>query len=486
MKRTMAALVFGNSAYPAGSDLINPVNDANDLGAKLQSYGFEVIIATDRTVSKMEKDLKDFGESLNVSDVGLFFFAGHGMQIEGKNYLLALDTNMESEIDAKYSSLSLDKVVDVMAKSKAQTKIIILDACRSNPWEREWHRAPGLRGLASVYAPKGTIIGFATSPGEVAYDGTGRNGTYTAALLQHIDTPDCAIETMFKRVRNTVAAESKGRQTTWEHTSLSGEFFFNLSLGNLIEEYDGTALADKLFILDPASESNSIVAGLKTRNWYEQNAAVAKLDAGSVSKMNKDSLFVIGRNIYQAACGNARRVIDFLCNFMASTSGFPHEKRKAILDGMLFEIFFDAEAKLRGEIKGRFFQRVFDLQCHRDLKESFDFIADALIAARADYFVVPGKGHELPVTVATTRKDDIFYVDAIYVDGSNVLREADEPWLDSDDNPIYSSITQDSLATSLSEQMVVSARCLKITYTPKEITKADILRIQRGWTVRKI
>jgi uncharacterized caspase-like protein len=188
LKRKMAALVFGNSAYP-GNDLVNPVNDATDLGAKLQSYGFNAIVAKDRSVQDMEKDLKEFGKLLATHDVGLFFFAGHGMQIEGSNYLLALNTALDSETDAKYSSLPLDKVVDVMAKSQASTKIIILDACRNNPWERKWQRAPGLRGLASVYAPKGTIIGFATSPGEVASDGTGRNGTYTAALLQHIDTP---------------------------------------------------------------------------------------------------------------------------------------------------------------------------------------------------------------------------------------------------------------------------------------------------------
>ena len=191
----MAALVLGNAAYPDGDDLANPVNDATDLGAKLKGYGFEVIVAIDCTAKEMEKRLKAFRKLLETHEVGLFFFAGHGMQTEGSNYLLALDTDMETETDAKHSSLSLDKVVDVMAKSIASTKIIVLDACRNNPWERRWHRSPGTRGLASVYAPKGTIIGFATSPGEVAYDGVGRNGTYTAALLQHIDTPDCSIET---------------------------------------------------------------------------------------------------------------------------------------------------------------------------------------------------------------------------------------------------------------------------------------------------
>ena len=202
LKRSMTALVIGNADYPDGHDLMNPVHDADDFGAKLKGYGFEAIVVTDCTAKEMEKSLKLFRASLDKHDVGLFFFAGHGMQIEGSNYLLALDTDMDSETDAKHSSLSLDKVVDVMSKSTAATKIIILDACRNNPWERKWQRSAATRGLASVYAPKGTIIGFATSPGETAGDGDGRNGTYTAALLDHIDAPDCSIETMFKRVRN--------------------------------------------------------------------------------------------------------------------------------------------------------------------------------------------------------------------------------------------------------------------------------------------
>jgi Caspase domain len=389
-------LVFGNAAYPDENYLANPVNDATDLGAKLKGYGFEVIAATDCTAAEMEKQLKAFRKLLDTHEIGLFFFAGHGMQIEGSNYLLALNTDMESETDAKHSSLSLDKVVDVMAKSTASTKIIILDACRNNPWERHWHRSAATRGLASVYAPKGTIIGFATSPGEVAYDGTGRNGTYTAALLQHIDTPDCSIETMFKRVRNTAAAASGGKQTSWEHTSLSGEFFFNLSLGKLIEEYDGTALADSLFTLDEAKKSHKIIAGLKTHDWYRQNPALALLDAASANRMAKNSLFVIGRNIDQAACGSANSAIVFINNFMSATRGYEQPKRKAVLDGMLFEVFFDSNGELRKTIKKDFFNALFELQRHAELKGSFEFIAEALTAARADFYACPGRATTSP------------------------------------------------------------------------------------------
>lgn len=486
MKRQMTALVIGNAAYPDGQDLANPANDAKDIAAKLTGYGFETLVATDCTAKEMEKQLKAFRKALDSHDVGLFFFAGHGMQIEGVNYLIALDTDMETETDAKHSSLSLDKVVDVMAKSTAATKIIILDACRKDPWERRWHRAPGVRGLASVYAPKGTIIGFATSPGEVAYDGVGRNGTYTAALLQHIDTPDCSIETMFKRVRNEVAAASGGKQTSWEHTSLSAEFYFHFSLGQMIDEYDEIALADGLFVIDETKKSHRIIKGLKSHDWYRQNPAVALLKVESVAKMAKNNLFVIGRNLYQAACGASNAAIAFLLDFASGTSGYDKDKRKAILDGVLFEIFFNSKGELRERIKGQYFSETFELQRHASLKSSFDFIADALTAARGDFYALPGKGHDLAVTVATKAKKAGVVVEAIYVGGQNVLRLEDDAWGSDDGEPHYLRMDTSDLEAQLCSEFIVPARLLKITYTPASDGKPEELRFPMGGTVRRV
>ena len=485
MKRSMAALVMGNAAYPDGEDLPNPVNDARDFGAKLESYGFKVIVATDCTAAEMSKHLKAFRKLLDTHETGLFFFAGHGVQIEGRNYLLALDTDMETEDDAQHSSLPLDKVVSAMEKSTASTKIIILDACRKNPWERAWHRGPGTRGLASVYAPKGTIIGFATSPGEVAYDGEGDNGTYTGALLQHIDTPDCSIETMFKRVRNTVAAESGGKQTSWEHTSLSGEFYFNLSLGNRIQEYDVTALADELFVLDPTKKSHLVIEGLKTRNWYKQNPVIESLDAGSANRMSVTSLFVIGRNIYQAACGASSSAQYLIKNFLDQTRGFLPPKRKAILDGVLFEIFFDPRGELRPAIKAQFFNEAFDLQRFADLKDSFDFIAEALVAANGDFHAVPGKGHELAVTISTKPGKKGATVQAIYIGGENALRAEEDSWDTIEGDLSYAPIDPARLKKRLSEQLAVPLRFLNVTFSPKSAAEALNVQIPRGWTVRK-
>lgn len=476
---------MGNAAYPDGKSLANPTNDATDIAAKLRGYGFNVIIATDCNARQMDEQLEAFESLLKAHDVGMFFFAGHGIQIGGSNYLLAIDANEGSEASVKRHSLSLDSVVDVMADSDALTKIIVLDACRNNPWERNWNRGSTARGLASVYAPKGTIIGFATSPGEVAGDGIGRNGTYTEALLQHIDTPDISIEMMFKRVRNHVAATTGGKQTSWEHTSLSGEFYFNLSVGKLVEEYDGTALADKLFVPDSANGSYLIITGLKTYNWDSQNAALDKLTAAAASKMMKSDLFVVGRNIYQAACGSSNCAIAFIKNFMRITSGYELEKRKAILDGMLFEVFFNSSGELRAKIKERMFNEVFELEQHKDLKLSFEFISETLLAVHADFYVLPGKGHELVVSVSIKKRQSGLFVDAIYVDGINVLVAGEDIGDAGNDKIAYIYTKAEVLNRELSEKLVVPSRLLKITYTMAEAQNSDELRIRRGWTVRK-
>jgi uncharacterized caspase-like protein len=148
MSRRLNALVIGNAAYEAVDALKNPVNDAEDVGAKLETCGFTVIRSLDSDHADMDQALKKFQRVLKDSDVGLFFFAGHGMQIDGENYLAAVDTDGTDEIAAKHSSLALNRVIEVMEKSGCSTSIIVLDACRNNPFERAWTRSMESRGLA--------------------------------------------------------------------------------------------------------------------------------------------------------------------------------------------------------------------------------------------------------------------------------------------------------------------------------------------------
>lgn len=290
---------------------------------------------------------------------------------------------------------------------------------------------------------------------------------------------------MFKRVRNTVAAATSGKQTTWEHTSLSGEFYFNLGLGKLLDEYDGTALADDLFVIDQTKTSDRIIAGLKSHNWYKQNPAVDLLDATSVSEMTNDSLFVIGRNIYQAACGSSSRAISFIEHFVSHTREYGPKKRKALLDGMLFEIFFSPKGVRRRSIKAECFNEVFELLRHAELAASFDFIAAALLAAGGDFHAIPGKGHDLAVTVSAKTRDDKLVVEAIYIGGINVLRADADGWNSAATTGYFTCTSARHLNDQLSLELAVPARLLTLTYVPPSAGNASELWLPIGWTVRK-
>ncbi|WP_368744395.1 caspase domain-containing protein [Desertibaculum subflavum] len=218
------ALVIGNSAYKA-SPLKNPANDARAMAAKLKTLGFQVIAREDATKLEMERAVADFGDALRQPDtVGLVFFAGHGMQVQGKNYLLPIDAQIATETRVRLEALDLDAILDEMAAAATRVNLVILDACRNNPFERKFRSAGG--GLAQVNAPQGTLIAYATAPGKIAADGTGDHGLYTAKLLEAIGAPGLAIEEVFKRVRVEVARESANAQTPWESSSLTGNFYF--------------------------------------------------------------------------------------------------------------------------------------------------------------------------------------------------------------------------------------------------------------------
>ena len=488
MSRRLNALVIGNAAYEAVDELKNPVNDAEDVGAKLETCGFTVIRSLDSDHAAMDRALKRFQRVLKESDVGLFFFAGHGIQIDGENYLAAVDTDGTDEISAKHSSLALNRVIEVMEKSGCATSIIVLDACRNNPFERAWTRSIKSRGLASVYAPRGTLIAYATSPGQTASDGRGRNGAYTAALLQHIVTPDCSIETMFKRVRNTLSAATKGRQISWEHTSLAGEFFFNLSLGVRIDLYEETVLSDNLFVLDDAKTSHRVIRELKSSTWPRQNPAVDGFTTDLANKASTDSLFVVGRNIYQAACGGSHSAMAYLRDFASRSSGIKEPKRKALLDGMLFEVFFDPNAQLRKQFKLRQFEPLFALQRHKDLLPSFDFIAECLLPAAARFYSIPGKRHEVAVDVEThaSAKAGHHVLDSVHCDGKNVLWLEDEDYApEPGEKPMRKMLTLDEFQQQLAEQMLVAPHLLKVNYVSFETKGRETLAFPMGWTTCK-
>lgn len=489
MSRSLTALVIGNAVYENVRALRNPANDAEDVSRKLEASDFKVIREVDCTHAEMDRALRSFKRRLGESDVGLFFFAGHGIQIEGENYLAAIDTLATDEIEAKHSSLALNKVIEVMGRSKCSTSIIILDACRDNPFERAWHRAIEARGLASVYAPKGTLIAFATSPGQTASDGPGRNGAYTQALLQHLATADCSIESMFKRVRNTLSAATKGKQISWEHTSLAGEFYFNRSLGVRIDLYSEAALSDSLFVPDEAKASHRVIQGLRSLTWPRQNPAVADFTPAVANRASLDSLFVAGRNFYQAACGGSHAAAGYLTDFAARTGGIKHEKRKALLDGMLFEVFYDPDAHLRKKFKLGQFKELFALQRHKDLQPSFDFIAECLLPDAGRFYVVPGKRQEVVVDVVTqtAARNGGHILKSLHCDGRSILWLEDEDYApDPGESPMRQRLALEEFEALISEQMVVPPHLLRFNYQSFAKAGGEQIHFPRGWTARKL
>ena len=220
------ALVIGNSTY-ASRPLDNPVNDARAVARKLEALGFRVVKRENLRIREIGATLRDFRSQIKAGDEVVFFYAGHGLQVNGANYLPAVDAEIQGEEDVPLNSLNLASVLSMLEESKAGVKLLFLDACRDNPYTRSFRSAAG-SDLGKVgSAPGGTLIHYATRPGSVAADGKkGGNGLYTEHLLQWLSTPDIPIEAMHKKVAIGVEAASRGVQEPWSEGQLKGEFYF--------------------------------------------------------------------------------------------------------------------------------------------------------------------------------------------------------------------------------------------------------------------
>ena len=219
------ALVIGNGAY-AVAPLRNPVNDAVDVAASLKQLGFDVMSYTNIDQVAMKRAIREFGSRIrSEGSIGLFYYAGHGVQVKGENYLIPVGADVNSEEEVEYEGVQVGLVLAQMEAAKNGMNIVILDACRNNPFARSYRSND--KGLAQINAPSGTIIAYSTAPGSVASDGAGRNGIYTQELLKQIKSRGSSIEDVFKQVRISVRKLTAEKQTPWESSSLTGEFYFS-------------------------------------------------------------------------------------------------------------------------------------------------------------------------------------------------------------------------------------------------------------------
>jgi uncharacterized caspase-like protein len=227
------ALMIGNSSYVHATPLANPANDASDMAAALKEAGFDIILGLNLDKRAFDAKVREFSQVLPQADTGVLFYAGHGLQVGGRNHLLPVDARLQTERDLDFETVSLDFVLRQMELDReGKTNIIFLDACRDNPLARNLARSMGTRsasigsGLAQVQTGVGTFIAYSTQPGNVALDGQGRNSPFTAALLEGLREPGRNLTAVMIEVRKQVLATTHGKQVPWDHSALTGDFYF--------------------------------------------------------------------------------------------------------------------------------------------------------------------------------------------------------------------------------------------------------------------
>lgn len=244
-----SALVIGNGAYADGP-LANAVNDAKDVTSTLRDIGFQVTLVLDADKRTIDEAVEAFSRRLGAGEIGLFYFSGHGVQVEGENYLVPINARLNRQGDAQYDAVPLGKVINAVEVTSATAKIIILDACRNNPFYRRWRTTRGgaSRGLAApVNSGSGTFIAFSTAPGKEARDWleNSSNSPFTASLLLHLRTPNLEVGQLFRRVRRDVVQATGSEQTPWVSEALVGEVYLN-------PQSPISALAEKPELPNPA------------------------------------------------------------------------------------------------------------------------------------------------------------------------------------------------------------------------------------------
>ena len=230
------ALVIGNSAYKYTAELPNPQNDARLMSDVLKNLGFEVEVGIDLKMSEMNNKLRKFSSALEDAQIALFFYAGHGLQVDGENYLVPIDAELKEARHLDFESMSMRLVLDQLGHGNQRTSLIFLDACRNNPLARKLRQSIGQsrsinvgRGLARIESGGGTLIAYATAPDDVAADGLGKNSPFTAALAKWVQVPDLEVRQVMTRVRQSVYEETDRTQLPWDHSSLFGDFYFKRS-----------------------------------------------------------------------------------------------------------------------------------------------------------------------------------------------------------------------------------------------------------------
>jgi hypothetical protein len=280
------ALVIGNGAYTHAPPLKNPPNDARDMAATLKTLGFEISSGVNLNQREMKRLIREFGQKLRAGGSGLFYYAGHGVQSKGRNYLIPVDADIQSEADVEDAAVDVNLLLNYLDDAQNGLNIVVLDACRNNPFARSFRSASS--GLAQVDAPTGTLIAYATAPGRVAADGVGRNGLYTSELLKAMRVSGLSATEMFMRVRAAVMRLTANKQVPWEASSLVGTFYFSAPRNDAETARNGVANETKF---DPAAFELSYWDTIKSSSNAEDfKAYLEKYPDGQFATLAKNRI----------------------------------------------------------------------------------------------------------------------------------------------------------------------------------------------------
>lgn len=380
------ALVIGNNSYHESAELTNAKNDAIAIQQVFERLGYDVIFQLDCKASDYTNLLSEFASKVKDYDASIFFYAGHGFELDGENYLPAIDCQIppSNKYEAERHSIRISELLDIYKKHSNKVNIAIIDACR-----KAFDRG-GNVALTPIIAPKGTLLAFSTSPNEGASDsGFEGNSIYTGALLKYLGREHLSVEDLFKKVRKTVYALSEGRKTTWEHTSLINDFFFNT--GQLVHSIDIPYSSDvvKDINYSEASEFGTLISDLKSYNWHIQNPSIDKILRIPSSQLNKNQQFVLGRNLLQAS-GAAASACNFMEQIRKNILRYSLNGENHVLNGILFEIYFNAYGEFRkASTKKHYIEEVLALRKDSSFDRSFAFIGKLILNTGYHLIYIP-------------------------------------------------------------------------------------------------
>ncbi|CAD5292657.1 Caspase domain-containing protein [Bosea sp. 62] len=297
------ALIVGVGGYRNVPALANPPNDARDLGAVLDRLGFETETLVDPDRLALEAGVRRLGQRARGADAAFFFFAGHGLEASGRNWLLPAPAEIRSDRDLRFEALDLDSVLEQL-DGAARLSILVLDACRDNPFRKRLQAsgrgAPAASGLGQASATVGTLLAFATAPGTVADDGRGRNSPFTTALLKRIETPGLEIRQLMAEVRREVREATQGRQVPWENSALEGSFYFRAAAASapapVAAAPPAAATSAPPGASSPGAETVFWESVRSSRNPADLRAYLARFPSGVFASLARNRLEEMERN----------------------------------------------------------------------------------------------------------------------------------------------------------------------------------------------